>query len=163
MNIGDRIMRKHVFAALAAGIMIAGCSGKKVHDDEHAAAPPPPKQVEAAKAPQPESIELGRVQSAEGAAPVTMQRRVMLRTTSKIPTVRRSMVVADINRMDESHFEAMGFSPEESRDIIRYRKDHGGFQDVEELASVPGIDEEKFDRIKPKLGMSKPGQAKRTG
>lgn len=96
---------------------------------------------------------LGRVEAEPGDAEVTTRRRVIVKSKSKIPTIRASREVADINRMEARHFEALGFSREAAQEIVRVRGERGGFRSVDDLAEIQGVNEESFDRIRPRLGV----------
>lgn len=55
----------------------------------------------------------------------------------------------DLNQADEERLCTLpGIGSSRAKAIVKYRKEHGGFQSVEELLSVPGIKEGLYDQIR---------------
>jgi DNA uptake protein ComE-like DNA-binding protein len=72
----------------------------------------------------------------------------------EVPTVRVVKTLADINRMNPEQFQAFGFTPQASKDIVQYRNDHGQFSSPDDLARIPGVSQAMLNGIKDKLGAS---------
>lgn len=73
----------------------------------------------------------------------------------QIPTAKICEERADINRMNEKDFSALGFDQKTAKQIIQTRKQKGGFQSVDELAQVQGIDQSKLQELEPNLTAAK--------
>lgn len=58
----------------------------------------------------------------------------------------------NINTADKTELDKLpGVGPAMAEKIIQYRQDKGLFKEVEELKKVPGIGENKFNRLKDKV------------
>ncbi|MBC7692588.1 MAG: helix-hairpin-helix domain-containing protein [Methylotenera sp.] len=100
---------------------------------------------------------LGQVQSSEGNVDIQTQRQVVITEKSEVPTVRTVEIKGDLKRMEEKRFQALGLSPDLSRDIVNYRRDHNGFKSVDELKQVQGMDDQNFNCLRGKLAASGTG------
>jgi DNA uptake protein ComE-like DNA-binding protein len=70
----------------------------------------------------------------------------------EIPTLIMQTEVADINRMESEHFEAIGFSEEIAQAIVAHRNEYGPYRSAEELQEVEGVDEILVNRLSKRLG-----------
>lgn len=103
-----------------------------------------------------EGSALGETRRSTSETPVAVQRQVTRTITSQseIPTVRTTTVRADINRMEQKHFVAIGFPQDVAKNIVEYRDDKGGFQSVNDLKKVEGVSDGLFNRMQGRLGAS---------
>ncbi len=126
--------------AIPAIALIAACGGKEVKE-------------------QGEQPSLGEAQSSTGSARVETEREVtqVQKGTAEIPTIRIEEIKADLNRMDEDDFVAIGFPEDVAENIVAYREDRGNFTSVEQLRAVPGMDLELYDQFKDRLGAAETG------
>jgi DNA uptake protein ComE-like DNA-binding protein len=162
-----------VFGTLVSLIVLSSCSGRDVKAENEARE----REAQAQRAQQQEQEEaqkraqleerrrqatLGQVQAVPGQSEITTQKRVVVKSRTSIPTIRSSREVADINRMEASHFEALGFSRAEAAEIIRVRQERGGFRSVDDISSIEGLNRDQFERVKPRLGVG-PRAARSTG
>lgn len=74
-----------------------------------------------------------------------------------VPTASYCEQKADINRMNEKHFTALGFDPATAKRIVDQRKKAGGFESVDQLAQIQGVDQSLFQELQPDLTASKTG------
>ena len=44
--------------------------------------------------------------------------------------------------------EVLGITPEKAEAIVKYRKEHGNFEDYDGFAKVPGLDLEKMEKLR---------------
>jgi competence ComEA-like helix-hairpin-helix protein len=93
----------------------------------------------------------------EGETAVKRREVIVREHEEKIPSVATTKVRADINRMDEDHFRALGVPEKVAESIVDYRDDHGNFHQVSDLRMVPGMTENLYNRVKDKLGVSPTG------
>jgi competence protein ComEA len=69
----------------------------------------------------------------------------------------RSPEKLDLNRATEQDFIALpGIGPVLAGRIVEYRKEAGGFHQVEDLRDVKGIGKKKFDRIRNLVRVTSP-------
>jgi competence ComEA-like helix-hairpin-helix protein len=63
--------------------------------------------------------------------------------------VEKPKEVININTASVQELRKLpGIGVKTAAEIIKYRKEHGGFQTIEEIMEVPGIGPDKFDKIK---------------
>src|SRR5687768_14901697 len=74
----------------------------------------------------------------EGETKIMTKRQVTVTEKSDIPTLRVNEVKADINRMEEKHFVALGYPEDVAKNIVEYRDDHGAFKSIDDLRKVDG-------------------------
>ena len=61
----------------------------------------------------------------------------------------------DVNRATEQDFDALpGIGPKLAERIMEYRQSVGGFHSLDELRTVKGIGNKKFERIRPLVTVS---------
>ncbi len=56
-----------------------------------------------------------------------------------------------MNEMDENALLKLELNSMQVKNILRYRKKHGGFKSLEELKDLPGIDVKKKKKIKDQV------------
>ena len=62
--------------------------------------------------------------------------------------------IVNINQASKEQLMTLtGIGESRAEDIIRYRKEHGGFQTIEEIMKVPGIKDAAFQKIKDSIGV----------
>ena len=44
--------------------------------------------------------------------------------------------------------EVLGLSPAAAENVVKYRREHGNFEDFDALMKVPGLDAEKLDKLR---------------
>ncbi len=139
-----------IHKVLSLGVVIAGglaaaCSSLHTKKDQHAGAGAPVGQSE---------DQLGSTARAQSSTEVLTQRKVMRTETLKrsVPSVRETRVKADINRMDVDDFVVMGLTRRAAESVVQQRQEHGKFKSVEELSQVPGVPQDWFRSVRPKLG-----------
>lgn len=59
--------------------------------------------------------------------------------------------ILDINAATAQDLEVIGFTSTEAKNIIRFRKRSGGFNSVDDLLKVPGINRNRFDKYRESL------------
>ena len=66
----------------------------------------------------------------------------------------------DLNRADPAELELLpGIGPVKAARIVQYRKDHGSFQRLEDLAKIPGVGRDCVEKLRGlvTLGRTTPG------
>ncbi|MSR77734.1 MAG: helix-hairpin-helix domain-containing protein [Candidatus Omnitrophica bacterium] len=59
-----------------------------------------------------------------------------------------------INKADSIELQTVrGIGPVIAGKILQYRKEHGSFEHVEDLAKVPGLGKAKFEKIKTQISI----------
>lgn len=120
----------------AVSLLVASCGGKET---------------------KPNGSNFGREQVTTGETDVVTQRQVTrtIQSQTSVPTVRETSIKADINRMEEKHFVALGFPRELAKSIVEHRDDKGPYKSVDGLREVKGMDEGFLLRMKDRLGASR--------
>ena len=55
----------------------------------------------------------------------------------------------DLNRADEAELQTLpGIGSAKAQDILKYRQEHGSFENTEQLKEVPGISDSLYERIR---------------
>lgn len=128
-----------------AGGLAAACSSSHTKKDPEANAGTSAGQS---------ADQLGSTARAQSSTEVLTQRKVMRTETVKrsVPSVRETRVKADINRMDVDDFVVMGLTRQAAESVVQQRQEHGKFKSVEELSQVPGVPQDWFRSVRPKLG-----------
>lgn len=98
--------------------------------------------------------QLGEPMTRQGSETVASEQQITVTRKTEFPTVERSEIRADINRMNERHFTAMGFPSDLSKRIVQFREDEGPFGSVDDLMRVPGMDPELLAQRRDKLGVA---------
>jgi len=164
-----RIERLQVFkASLVAGICtgLVACAGPEVKEQKQApgktsssAARPATASKEPTAMGAPTSVKkqvptpmLGESVAVPGTTQIETSKHVAQRTS--IPTVEERVTKADINRMSEDAFMALGMNESSSKEVVRYRQQVGPFQSVDQLRNVPGVDLAWYERLKDRLAVS---------
>lgn len=63
-----------------------------------------------------------------------------------------SSKLININTADENELDSLpGIGPSRAKDIIRYREENGGFQNIEDIKKIKGIGESSFEKLKDKI------------
>ena len=142
-------LTKYILVTAGLGLMVA-CSSSQHQRD--AAGSPAAGSV--AVPSEPVKNELGTTERSQGNVEVQSERKVVRTETVKqsVPTFRETRTKADINRMDVEDFVALGLPRQASESVVQQRKEHGKFTSVDDLAQVPGVPQEWFKTIRPKLG-----------
>ena len=69
-------------------------------------------------------------------------------TPAEAPRVQSELI--DLNAATGMELEALpGIGPRTAERILEYRREHGGFERIEDLMDVRGIGERTFLRLKP--------------
>ena len=71
----------------------------------------------------------------------------------EIPTIQVCETKADINKMDEKDFQALGFDQLTSRKIVQTREQEGSFRSVQDLSRVQGIPTNLLNNLEKDLGV----------
>ena len=67
----------------------------------------------------------------------------------ELPRTEEAGSLVDLNTADEATLCTLpGIGETRAKEILRYRKEHGGFTKVEELMEVPGIKEATYEKIR---------------
>ncbi len=62
--------------------------------------------------------------------------------------------IVNINQASKEQLMTLtGIGESRAEDILRYRKEHGSFQTIEEIMKVPGIKDAAFQKIKDSIGV----------
>ena len=131
---------------LATAAMLSACAHGKHEEQQHAAAPPPVSQP----------VTLGSQSAQPGSTQVTTEREVTATMIEKhqIPTVQITSLRADLNRVNAKQLEVLGLPQDVAQNTVKYRDVHGRFGDINTLMQVPGMNQELFSRVSPRLGVS---------
>ena len=71
--------------------------------------------------------------------------------TSKQPVITIAFPI-DLNTATLEELDALpGIGPERAQDILRYREEHDGFKNIEEIKEVKGIGDATFDQLKGQI------------
>ena len=66
--------------------------------------------------------------------------------------ITENNILININTATQTELETLvGIGPKVALNIIKYRKEKGGFKNIEEIKNVEGIGEAKFDKIKSNI------------
>jgi competence protein ComEA len=66
-----------------------------------------------------------------------------------LPRTEEAGSLVDLNTADEAMLCTLpGIGETRAKEILKYRKEHGGFSKVEELMEVPGIKEATYEKIR---------------
>ena len=108
-----------------------------------------------------ETNRLGAPAQQSGEVQVRGRREIVEGRTEKvkedIPTVIVGQRKADLNRMDEKDFRALGLNQKAAKNAVQFRKDNNGhFGSVEDLARVPGMDQDWLAQYRDKLAVIGP-------
>ena len=67
----------------------------------------------------------------------------------ELPRTEETGSLVDLNTADEATLCTLpGIGATRAKEILKYRKEHGGFSKVEELMEVPGIKEATYEKIR---------------
>lgn len=99
---------------------------------------------------------IGEATKSAGITRVPVEEHVVITKSEEIPTITQSFSRADINRMNEDAFVAMGFPKEAAKNIVDFRDEHGPFTRVEELKTIQGVKPDLYAKLQGKLGVSTP-------
>lgn len=95
-----------------------------------------------------------RIYTQAEAQKMDMDALAKLQTGSAGETAKKGNAQGKININEAAAEELMelpGIGEAKAADIIRYREEHGGFQNIEEIMNISGIKEAVFDKIKDKI------------
>lgn len=68
------------------------------------------------------------------------------------PVPMERILRTEINQADEEDFCLLpGIGPQKAKAILQYREEHGDFENVDDLAQVPGIAQELLETLRPYL------------
>ncbi len=102
--------------------------------------------------------EISKTEREKGSATVESQKKIVTTETEtereSIPTIGTTTHAADINRMNEEDFVALGLNDRLADKIVDYREKNGDFKSVDDLRKVPGINVSWFNSMRSKLGAS---------
>jgi len=107
-----------------------------------------------------ESQALGRPAEQQGKEEIRGSREIVERRTERvresIPTVVTGQEMADINRMEEEDFHALGLAESIAEKIVDFRdkQPDDRFTSVDQLKQVPGMDLNWLSQQQGKLGVS---------
>lgn len=160
-------IRMEPLAALAVAGIIGGCASRapaqrepadvgQVREEraaaEKAAAAKMAQEKAESEAEESKLSGLGAVKPSETSSEIRTRKEVI--ETHRIPTVEERSLKADINRLDQSGFVALGLKPEVASAIVDYRAQHGRFTSEQDLRKVPGMDLSWFESMEGMLGAS---------
>lgn len=102
---------------------------------------------------------VGKTEQETGSATIEGTKKTITTETDKvkesIPTIGTTQHRADINRMDEDDFVALGLSKEQAGKVTDYREKNGDFKSIDDLRKVPGISTSWFNKMKGQLAISR--------
>lgn len=76
---------------------------------------------------------------------------------TEIPLVRRTQVFADLNEISTDGLVALGVPNDLAKNIVKYREENDGFESVEELKDVSGMNEQHYSSLEQKVTTRKKG------
>lgn len=138
--------RSGPLGALVMAAVLGACAGSKEKS-------PAEKQTAGVAGTTEEQVVLGEKRESAGKSAVTHKEEVVVERETQVPTIRSTVVGADVNQMNIEQFAALGFPQGVARNIVAYRNEHGPFGSVEELKSVPGMNETLFQAHAGKLAV----------
>jgi DNA uptake protein ComE-like DNA-binding protein len=142
-----------IASALSALLVVSGCAGHRTHDSAQGSQN---KAAAAAPAPvAPPAPQLGQGLNIPSEQNVVESKEITRTISSEIPTIKSTQYKGDLNRMSETNFEVLGVPADVSQNIINYRTQNGGkIQSVDSLKSVPGMNDQIFNQIKDRVGVT---------
>ena len=81
-----------------------------------------------------------------------MIRHILYGILATLLTVSLALAAVNINTAGTSELETLrGIGPAKAKAIVDYRKEHGGFQSVDDLINVRGIGPKILEKIRPEV------------